>query len=87
MTYLLGQEQKLKEDSAKEVEAETDYLAVIMVQIGDKPLSPQNVLEVRNYCLNEYKMLLVDRANKMQLKFDKVEYKHCSKPFKGIVNN
>ncbi|XP_054264910.1 dynein regulatory complex subunit 7-like [Macrosteles quadrilineatus] len=65
-------EQLLKEQTVREVEAETDYLAVYLVQFGDSPLSLQHLREVRQYCLNDYRQLLVDRANKMQLKFDKV---------------
>ncbi|KAG8311013.1 hypothetical protein J6590_051543 [Homalodisca vitripennis] len=65
-------EQQLKEQTVREVEAETDYLAVYLVQFANKPLSHQNIMEVRQYCLNEYKQLLVDRANKMQFNFDKL---------------
>lgn len=55
----------------REVEAATDYLAIYLVQFGDKPRSPA---EVKQHCLAEYKQLLVDRANKMQQKFDMVKW-------------
>lgn len=62
----------MKEETVRVVEADTDYLAIYLLQFDDKPLSRQNALEIRQHCLNDYKQLLVDRANKMQQKFDKV---------------
>lgn len=62
----------MQEHSEREAQAETDFLSIYLPLFEDQPLNYRTAAAIKQLCLNDYKQLLVDRANRIQAKFDKV---------------
>lgn len=73
------------EEKKRREEMELDYLAPFLAQIGDpEKLNRQQALKLKEDCLADLKMRLIDKANLIQSRFEKVRYcQECkeSKPF------
>ena len=73
--YVLSvqQEQKAAEEAMKKHELELDYLAPFLAQIGDPPhISRQEAYKLKEECLQDLKHRLIDKANLIQARFEKV---------------
>lgn len=63
----------MKEHRVKEVEEDIDYLAPYIARLGSPTvLTAQQAITARNQCLEEFKQMLVDRANDIQRQFESV---------------
>lgn len=63
----------MKERRVKEVEDEIDYIAPYMARLGGPTvLTAQQAKIVIEQCLEEFKQMLVDRANDIQRQFEMV---------------
>lgn len=73
------------EEKKRREEMELDYLAPFLAQIGDpEKLNRQQALKLKEDCLADLKMRLIDKANLIQSRFEKVRScQECkeSKPF------
>ena len=57
----------------KKHELELDYLAPFLAQIGDPPhISRQEAYKLKEECLQDLKHRLIDKANLIQARFEKV---------------
>ena len=57
----------------KKHELELDYLAPFLAQIGDPPhISKQQAYKLKEECLQDLKHRLIDKANLIQARFEKV---------------
>ena len=57
----------------KKHELELDYLAPFLAQIGDPPvISKQEAYKLKEECLQDLKHRLIDKANLIQARFEKV---------------
>lgn len=68
---MLEQENKQRMHKEKEVEEEIDYLSPYFARLGH-PASFEQVVEVKYACLDEFKLLLLNRANTIQHNFDRM---------------
>lgn len=69
----LGQQRKQEEDAKKKHETEMDYLAPFLAQIGDpSQLTRAEAYKLKEECLQDLKQRLIDRANLIQARFEKV---------------
>lgn len=67
------QQRKAEEDAKKKHETEMDYLAPFLAQIGDpSQLSRAEAYKLKEECLQDLKQRLIDRANLIQARFEKV---------------
>ena len=72
LVWLL-QERKQQEEAMKKHELELDYLAPFLAQIGDPPkISRQEAYKLKEECLQDLKQRLIDKANLIQARFEKV---------------
>jgi hypothetical protein len=70
---LFQQQRKAEEDAKKKHETEMDYLAPFLAQIGDPHhLSRAEAYKLKEECLQDLKQRLIDRANLIQARFEKV---------------
>ncbi|KAF2899788.1 hypothetical protein ILUMI_06398, partial [Ignelater luminosus] len=70
---LREREQKEKEHKEREVEDEVDYLAPYISRLGNPAkLTLTQAQQARDWCLLEFKQMLVDRANDIQQQFEYV---------------
>ena len=54
---------------------ELDYLAPFLARIGDpKKLERQDAYKIKEECLQDLKQRLIDKANLIQARFEKVTY-------------
>ena len=61
------------EEKKRREEMELDYLAPFLAQIGDPDkLTRQQALKLKEDCLADLKMRLIDKANLIQARFEKV---------------
>ena len=73
MKVYLFQERKAAEEAMKKHELELDYLAPFLAQIGDPPhISKQQACKLKEECLQDLKHRLIDKANLIQARFEKV---------------
>lgn len=71
-SYSYQERQELEEKKRRE-EMELDYLAPFLAQIGDpQKLSRQEAMKLRDDCLSDLKQRLIDMANLIQSRFEKV---------------
>ncbi|CAG9820881.1 unnamed protein product [Phaedon cochleariae] len=69
---MLEKEQQQRVCKEKEVEEETDYLAPYLARSGNpNHLTYQQALDAKKSCYDDFKQLLVDRANNIQRTFEK----------------
>ena len=62
----------------KKHERELDYLAPFLAQIGDPPrISRQEAYKLKEECLQDLKQRLIDKANLIQARFEKVCHINC----------
>ena len=67
------QERKQQEEAMKKHEMELDYLAPFLAQIGDPPrIIRQEAYKLKEECLQDLKQRLIDKANLIQARFEKV---------------
>ena len=69
------QERQQKEDDLRKRDMELDYLAPFLARIGNpapEDLSRNDALKVKEECLNDLKQRLIDKANLIQGRFEKV---------------
>lgn len=67
------QQRKAEEDAKKKHETEMDYLAPFLAQIGaPNQLSRAEAYKLKEECLQDLKQRLIDRANLIQARFEKV---------------
>ena len=73
------QERLALEEKLRRQEMEMDYLAPFLAQIGtpDK-ISKQQAFKLKEDCLSDLKQRLIDKANLIQLRFEKVDMRHVS---------
>ena len=58
-------------------EMEIDYLAPFLAQIGDpEKLTRQQAYDLKEDCLADLKQRLIDKANLIQARFEKVSLYH-----------
>lgn len=63
----------------KKHELELDYLAPFLAQIGDPPhISKQEAYKLKEECLQDLKHRLIDKANLIQARFEKVGIMDCA---------
>lgn len=56
---------------------ELDYLAPFLAQIGDpEKLTRQEAMKLKEDCLSDLKQRLIDKANLIQSRFEKVNTHH-----------
>jgi hypothetical protein len=81
------QQRKAEEDAKKKHETEMDYLAPFLAQIGDPShLSRAEAYKLKEECLQDLKQRLIDRANLIQARFEKVEQRYVEVwAFRGPV--
>ena len=61
------------EDKIRKQEMEIDYLAPFLAQIGDpEKLTKQQAYTLKEDCLMDLKQRLIDKANLIQARFEKV---------------
>ena len=66
-------ERKQREEAMKKHETELDYLAPFLAQIGDPPrISREQAYKLKEECLQDLKHRLIDKANLIQGRFEKV---------------
>lgn len=69
---MLERENESKKHKEKEVEVNTDFLAPYLIKFGKvEKLSFNESLEVRNQCIQDFKQMLLNRANELYRKFEK----------------
>lgn len=72
-SFFWHQERKAAEEAMKKHELELDYLAPFLAQIGDPPhISRQEAYKLKEECLQDLKHRLIDKANLIQARFEKV---------------
>uniref|UniRef100_A0A1Y1MSI4 Dynein regulatory complex subunit 7 n=1 Tax=Photinus pyralis TaxID=7054 RepID=A0A1Y1MSI4_PHOPY len=71
---MLEREQQEKEYREREVEDEVDYLTPYLARLGKlkRRLSRSEAIQARDWCLREFKVLLLDRAIDIQNQFETV---------------
>lgn len=70
---LLLQEQKQREEEMRKRDMELDYLAPFLSRIGNpKYLTRQDAFKIKEECLQDLKHRLIDKANLIQARFEKV---------------
>lgn len=70
---MLEQEEKQRMYKEKEVEEDIDYISPYLARLGDpSSLTYKQAWDVKYACLEEFKELLVKRANDIQRQFDRV---------------
>lgn len=70
---MLEKEEQQRMNKVKEVEEEIDYLGPYLNRIGNREeLTFEEALEVKYACLDDFKKMLLNRANALQDTFDKV---------------
>ncbi|XP_015685947.1 dynein regulatory complex subunit 7-like, partial [Protobothrops mucrosquamatus] len=66
-------ERQQQEERQRQVEQELDYLAPFLIQVGGiEKMSKWLALRLKEDCLNDFKHRLVDKANLIQARFEKV---------------
>ena len=67
------QERVIHEEHLQQVEAQLDYLAPFLAQLppGEK-LTRWQAIHVKEECLSDYKQRLIDKANHIQARFEKL---------------
>lgn len=67
------QERVLHEEHLRQVEAQLDYLAPFLAQLppGEK-LTRWQAVRLKDECLSDFKQRLIDKANLIQARFEKV---------------
>ena len=69
------QEQRLLEEKMRKQEMEIDYLAPFLAQMGDpEKISRQQAYKLKEDCLADLKQRLIDKANLIQFRFEKVKH-------------
>ncbi len=69
------QEKKQREEEMRKRDMELDYLAPFLARIGDpKKLERQDAYKIKEECLQDLKQRLIDKANLIQARFEKVWY-------------
>lgn len=67
------QEQRLLEEKMRKQEMEIDYLAPFLAQMSDpEKISRQQAYKLKEDCLADLKQRLIDKANLIQARFEKV---------------
>lgn len=67
------QERLLQEERQRQVEQDLDYLAPFLIQMGGvEKMTKWLALRLKEECLNDFKHRLVDKANLIQARFEKV---------------
>lgn len=63
----------MQEEHLRQVETQLDYLAPFLAQLprGEK-LTRTQAMRLRDECLNDFKQRLIDKANLIQARFEKV---------------
>lgn len=63
----------MHEEHLRQVEAQLDYLAPFLAQLppGEK-LTRWQAMRVKDECLSDFKQRLIDKANLIQARFEKV---------------
>lgn len=70
--YIL-QERQMKEHRVKEIEEDVDYLAPYIARLGSPViLTVEQATQARDQCLEEFTVMLVERANDIQRQFERV---------------
>lgn len=68
-------ERKQREEAMKKHERELDYLAPFLAQIGDPPhIKRPEACKLKEECLQDLKQRLIDKANLIQARFEKVSW-------------
>lgn len=61
------------EERQRQVEQDLDYLAPFLIQMGStEKMSKWQALRLKEDCLNDFKHHLIDKANLIQARFEKV---------------
>ena len=67
------QERQQLEEKMRKQEMEIDYLAPFLAQIGDpEKITRQQANKLKDDCLTDLKERLIDKANLIQARFEKV---------------
>ena len=70
---IFAQDRQQKEDELRKREMELDYLAPFLARIGTpEKLTRNDASKVREECLGDLKQRLIDKANLIQARFEKV---------------
>ena len=70
---MLEREQSMKANREREVDEETNFLGPYLAKLGfPLYLTETQAVRVRDQCLDDFKRLLVKRANDVQQQFEKV---------------
>ena len=66
------------EEKLRRQEMEMDYLAPFLAQIGSpEKINKSQAFKLKEDCLADLKQRLIDKANLIQLRFEKVRNKFC----------
>lgn len=72
--YIYLQERLQLEEKMRKQEMEIDYLAPFLSQIGDpEKLTRKQACQLKEDCLADLKQRLIDKANLIQARFEKVK--------------
>lgn len=70
---MLEQEKMQRINKEKEVKADIDYLSPYLTRLGNpSSLTYHQAFDVKQACLQDFKNLLIHRANDIQKQFEKV---------------
>lgn len=73
MSYHYIQERKQLEEEQARKEMQMDYLAPFLAQVGDPEIMTRELsVKIRDNCLHDLKQRLIDIANVIQSRFEKV---------------
>lgn len=65
----------MQEERQRQVEQDLDYLAPFLIQMGGvEKMTKWLALRLKDDCLNDFKHRLVDKANLIQARFEKVPW-------------
>ena len=72
------QERLQEEEKKRREDMEIDYLAPFLAQIGDPDkINRQQAFKLKEDCLADLKQRLIDKANLIQARFEKVCIMYC----------
>jgi len=70
---MIWQERQLLEEKMRREEMEVDFLAPFLAQMGDpEKLTKEQAFTLKDQCLADLKQRLIDKANLIQARFEKV---------------
>lgn len=77
------QERQMQEERQRQDEQDLDYLAPFIIQMGNiEKMTKWQALRLKEDCLTDFKYRLIDKANIIQLRFEKV-----FNPFLSLVQH